>query len=92
MRPLRLLSGPTPPFLASGVDPRVLLLLPWRVRHAAATAPNAADVLAWIEQYRNEPDAEQPSEGLDAYISRMCGWAGRAGIVHRRVAVSATTG
>jgi pyruvate/2-oxoglutarate dehydrogenase complex dihydrolipoamide acyltransferase (E2) component len=37
-------SGDLPPFTASGIDPRELLRLPWRARHAAAQEQERAAV------------------------------------------------
>jgi hypothetical protein len=71
-------TGDLPLFLASGVDPRFLNVLPWRTRHAAAMNPDATTVLGYIEDYANDPDASLPSPGLAEYICRFHDWlAGR---------------
>ncbi|MCU1612779.1 MAG: hypothetical protein JWO98_319 [Frankiales bacterium] len=67
-------SGDLPPFTASGVDPRFLALLPWRIRHAAAMAPNAVVVLGWVEQYGHDDTVEMRSPGLDEYVGRFRMW------------------
>jgi hypothetical protein len=67
-------SGDQPPFLASGVDPRFLALLPWKIRHAAAMAPDAALVLGWVETYGHDDTVEMRSPGLDEYIGRFRMW------------------
>lgn len=71
------LSGPLPPFLASGVDVRELLRLPWFVRHYAAAAPEAGTVLAMVEEFAHEPDladARFEHPGTRAYVARMRAW------------------
>ena len=69
-------SGDLPPFLASGVDPQVLMRLPYQVRHLAASEPSAAQVLALVEKYSNHDDiiGEPASAGLGAYIGRFRDW------------------
>lgn len=69
-------SGDLPPFLASGLDPKVLLDLPWQARHAAAASESRAEVLAMIEACAADPaDAgnyEHP--GRIDFESRMSAW------------------
>lgn len=65
-------SGDLPPFTASGVDPQVLMRLPWRFRHAAAMDRDPARVLA--EQHGYDSTAELPCTGLEDYIARFRGW------------------
>lgn len=67
-------SGDLPPFTASGVDPSMLMLLPWRTRHAGALQSSAAVLLSWVELYGSDDGIELPSPGLQEYISRMWSW------------------
>jgi hypothetical protein len=70
-------SGDLPPFTASGVDPANLGLLPWRVRHAAATERDSARVFALLERYRHDDvvmDAADTSPGLEQYVGRFRDW------------------
>jgi hypothetical protein len=39
-------AGDLPPFLASGIDPRALLSVPWQARHTLAAAPTPAAAYA----------------------------------------------
>lgn len=69
-------SGDLPPFTASGVDPKILASLPWKVRHAAAASPSTATVYKWLEQFVHaEPTVEWPTApGLDEYVGRFQAW------------------
>lgn len=67
-------TGDAPPFTASGIDPSLLRLLPWQMRHAAAQEPDRLTVLGMIEKHANEPDARVPSEGLADYEKRVGDW------------------
>jgi hypothetical protein len=83
-------SGDAPPFMASGVDPRYLAVLPWKVRHAAAMESDPGRVLAYVEDYANEPDANVPTPGLAAYISRFGDWLSGRWINPAFAGISAT--
>ncbi len=50
-------TGDLPPFCASGIDPQVLLQVPWQVRPALASAPTQAKAYELIETYSG-PGAE----------------------------------
>lgn len=41
-RPTLVTAGDLPPFTASGLDPQLLLTVPWQARHAVASAPTTA--------------------------------------------------
>ncbi len=67
-------SGDLPPFAASGVDVQTLMRLPFGVRHFAATATTAGEVLHLIETYAGDPDATADSPGLADYLMRVADW------------------
>jgi hypothetical protein len=67
-------SGDFPPFTGSGIDPRFLASMPWKIRHAAAMDPNATRVLTWVEQYGHDATVEMPTDGQSNYISRFRSW------------------
>lgn len=67
-------SGDLPPFTASGVDPRFLANLPWKVRHAAAMETSSLGVLKWVEQYGHDDTVNMPSAGQSEYIGRFRYW------------------
>ena len=68
-------SGDLPPFVAaSGVDVQTLMRLPFGVRHFAATATTAGEVLHLIETYAGDPDATADSPGLADYLMRVANW------------------
>ncbi len=70
--------GDLPPFTASGVDPAVLLDLPWHLRHEAAAATSAGTVLALLEATAHDPDGYPwgaPHVGVTEYVNRMTAWA-----------------
>lgn len=50
-------TGDLPPFTASGIDPQVLLSVPWQVRHAVASAPSQAEAYQMLQDYSGA-DAE----------------------------------
>jgi hypothetical protein len=62
-----------PAFTASGIDPQLLLKLPYTARHAAAAEPGLSAVHALFEQA--DPYLTLPHEGLDAAIGRVRDWA-----------------
>lgn len=64
-----------PPFTASGLDPQLLLKLPYGVRHAAASEPDRAVVLQMFEEYGDDPDARIDHPGLSAAVQRVNRWA-----------------
>lgn len=64
-----------PPFTASGLDPQLLLKLPYGVRHAAASEPDRAVVLQMFEEYGDDPDARIDHPGLSAAVQRVQRWA-----------------
>ncbi len=75
-------QGDLPSFTASGVDPKVLLDLPWNVRHYAASAESKATVLAMVEQFADDPtmpaipgvDDGYYHPGAEKYARRMEAW------------------
>ncbi len=68
-------SGDLPPFVAaSGVDVQTLMRLPFGVRHFAATATTAGEVLHLIETCAGDPDATADSPGLADYLRRVADW------------------
>lgn len=72
-------SGDLPPFVASGIDPANLRLLPWQTRHAAAVQPSASVVLGWLEQYGHDDIGPDMSNqfgvpGRAEYVGRMRDW------------------
>jgi hypothetical protein len=78
--PTMFLSGDLPPLTGSGADPSILRWVPWYVRHSAALAGSAAQLLLIIEEtYDGSPDFQQVQsvEGQDhlqGYLSRISGW------------------
>jgi len=50
-------GGDLPPFTASGVDPQVLLQVPWLARHPVAAAGTTAEAYKLLQDYSG-PDAE----------------------------------
>lgn len=73
-------TSDVPAFTASGIDPQLLLKLPYTMRHAVAAEPDPATVHGIFEQYADQPDYVMPHEGLDAAVARMSHWASTAGI------------
>lgn len=70
-------SGDLPPFLASGLDPKVLLELPWEARHYAAQAESRAEVFDMVERYAADPtvyDGEHTTTGTEDFLDRMRSW------------------
>lgn len=67
-----------PTFTASGIDPGLLLRLPYRCRHWAAAEPDRAAVHGLFETV--DEYSELRHEGLDAAVNRVRAWAmGRTG-------------
>lgn len=64
-----------PPFTASGVDPQVLLRLPFTARHAAAAVPDRSTLLRWLDEGAENADLYLDHPGLRAAIVRMRNWA-----------------
>lgn len=64
-----------PAFTASGIDPRLLLKLPYGIRHATAAEPDMATVHGIFEQYTDEPTTVLEHEGWSAAIGRIRNWA-----------------
>jgi hypothetical protein len=69
-----------PAFTASGLDPKLLLKLPYGMRHAVAAEPSIEVVHAYFERDGNNPDALVPHEGLTAAQQRVSRWASTAGV------------
>lgn len=67
-------SEDLPPFTASGLDPRLLLKLPYQVRHYAAAEPSLAAVHGLFEQYVDMPHARLDHQGLGEAIGRVAQW------------------
>lgn len=67
-----------PPFTASGIDPRLLMQLPYQLRHLAASDPDPASVLSLFERQAGQPDIIDPEQavgsGLAEYEGRMSDW------------------
>lgn len=76
--PSKMFAGGTsdvPAFTASGIDPQLLLRLPYRVRHAAAATPDVQIVHAMFERYATDSgDAMIRHDGLDDAQLRMDQW------------------
>jgi hypothetical protein len=72
-------SGDLPIFTASGIDPELLLWVPWKLRHTAALTESRGRVLALVEEGDDpEPHRLQTRDGrfaLRDYVSRMYQWA-----------------
>lgn len=68
-------SGDLPPFTASGIDPQVLMKLPYTLRHAAAAESDPAAVLGILEEYASDPMFTLEHSGLDDYRNRVHRWA-----------------
>jgi hypothetical protein len=73
-------SGDLPPFTASGIDPKILLNVPWQARHPVAAAPTTAHAYALLDQYTG-PEAEIAAAlnfgghpGNVAYKARVRNW------------------
>lgn len=64
-----------PAFTASGIDPRLLLKLPYTARHYAASEPDPAQIHAFFEQYADDPYAHVAHEGLHLAVRRVYDWA-----------------
>jgi hypothetical protein len=75
--PPRLFAGGTadlPSFTSSGIDPKLLLQLPYGIRHHAAAEPDVAAVHALFEQFAHTPDAVIKHPGLDDAWQRVEQW------------------
>jgi hypothetical protein len=73
-------GGDLPPFTASGLDPRMLLQVPWQARHPVAEASTVAQAYALVQRYSG-PDAEDAAafelgghQGNRAYATRVHQW------------------
>jgi hypothetical protein len=76
-------TGDLPPFLASGVDPRALLAVPWQARHTLAAAPSAEAAYKIVDDFAGLPaevaDANaalyySDHPGTRDYIARVEEW------------------
>lgn len=75
-------AGDLPLFTASGIDPQLLLQLPWSVRHPAARA-DAGEAQRLFERFGGDPEAAADDgratywshEGNDEYRARLERWA-----------------
>lgn len=67
-------SGDLPPFTTSGVDVQVLPLLPFAVRHHAATTESRGTILQLVEDFGKDASGSVDSEGLSAYLLRVSDW------------------
>jgi len=63
-----------PAFTASGIDPRLLLELPYRLRHYAAALADPVEVHGLFEQHSTDPHAAAPHQGLDEAVARVRAW------------------
>ena len=68
-------SADLPAFTASGIDPQLLLKLPFTARHAVAALPDVATVHAIFEDDADNPDLFIDHPGLQAAIVRVRNWA-----------------
>ena len=68
-------TSDTPAFTASGLDPKLLLKLPYTARHAVAAEPDLATVHGIFEQSADDPYLTIWHEGFDAAIARVRTWA-----------------
>jgi hypothetical protein len=73
-------GGDLPPFTASGIDPHVLMSVPWPVRHRIAATTSRAEALDLIEEFADPADAPMASEymrdmGNRDYQARVLKWA-----------------
>lgn len=73
-------SGDLPPFTASGIEPGLLMKLPWHQRHRAAEEPDRAKLLRLFDDTAAKDgdtiDAmEGRAEGAWNYVRRMSRWA-----------------
>ncbi len=68
-------TSDTPAFTASGLDPKLLLKLPYTARHAVAAEPDLATVHGIFEQSADDPFLTIWHEGFDAAIARVRTWA-----------------
>ncbi len=71
-------TGDLPAFCASGVDPQVLLQVPWQARPALAASPTQARAYELVEAYSG-PDAENRAawdfrDVEEGYRSRYGNW------------------
>lgn len=67
-------ASDTPVFCASGLDPNLLLRLPYGVRHHAAASADPAEVHAIFEQYAADPYARIAHQGFDEAVQRVRAW------------------
>jgi hypothetical protein len=72
-------GGDLPAFTASGVDPSLLLHLPWTARHAAAAQPDRAVVLDMFENLAGSAGPVMAAEyeahpGNKEYAERVIAW------------------
>ncbi len=77
-RPTLFLSGDLPPFTASGIDPTILLNVPWQARNAVAAAPTMPEAYRLLTNYTADPEAAYYDLGGDhrnvAYADRVSDW------------------
>jgi hypothetical protein len=67
-------TGDLPAFTASGIDPELLLELPWGVRHAAALESERGQVLSWLDIYGDNPMGYIRTDALTHYIDASAKW------------------
>jgi len=82
--PTMFTGGDLPAFTASGVDPRVLLQVPWNARYDVAAETSAAKVFQVVEEFNGCPPDEAEAmastlgldrnKGVDAYKARVRDW------------------
>lgn len=70
-----------PAFTATGLDPRLLLKLPYGVRHYAAAEPSLAAVHGIFERSAGNPHMRLDHEGLTEAIGRVSHWLFNQGSV-----------
>ncbi len=73
-------SGDLPPFTASGIDPNVLLQVPWQARHPVAAAATQAQAYELLQQYSGAEAVTAAAIDFDrldenrAYAQRVEQW------------------
>lgn len=72
-------GGNLPAYIASGLDPKILLTFPWHMRHAVAQHSDAAEIVRW-SQDPELADKELKSPALADYTFELEQWAKKSGV------------
>lgn len=67
-------TADVPAFTVSGLDPQLLLKLPYGVRHAVAAEPDISRVHEIFEEYSDEPTATIDHPGFTQHKNRVEKW------------------